>query len=393
MYCKRCGSKLKDNTLGCPVCGQPIDEDIYTDLDDDDSFELGEHHTTDDFNFGESFGEHHATDDDLNIDDPLDDEDFELEEVPPETEESEQVSESDELEESKEQEEPEAEEQQEENKNKLNSENLAKLSVLNKDDQKLEENKAHAQESHEAQEAEKVDGVQQAQENMASSFKAQEEIKQNPQVEIEQAKVIKPYEEIKPAEVTGRIPKITNPQMPSYEQTQQILRINDPRQQTLLSAHRGLFFTLIALIFIAILATSAALYIFKDQVEQASIPNYTITYETNGGSRIPSQEVKDGTIVNAPPEPTISGRYFAGWYSDASCQTQIKFPLTITENMTLYAKWARDQKSAQQSLEKANSNENSANGNSTTNSSSNNNSSNNSAGSSNNNSVNNSTSN
>ena len=368
MYCKRCGSKLKDNTLGCPVCGQPIDEDIYTDLDDDDSFELGEHHTTDDFNFGESFGEHHATDDDLNIDDPFDDEDFELEEVPPETEESEQVSESDELEESKEQEEPEAEEQQEENKNKLNSENLAKLSVLNKDDQKLEENKAHAQESHEAQEVEKVDGVQQA----------QEEIKQNPQVEIEQAKVKKPYEEIKPAEVTGRIPKITSSKMPSYEQTQQILRINDPRQQTLLSAHRGLFFTLIALIFIAILATSAALYIFKDQVEQASIPNYTITYETNGGSRIPSQEVKDGTIVNAPPEPTISGRYFAGWYSDASCQTQIKFPLTITENMTLYAKWARDQKSAQQSLEKANSNENNANGNSTTNSSSNNNSANNS---------------
>ncbi len=384
MYCKRCGSKLKDNTLGCPVCGQPIDEDIYTDLDNDDSFELSEHHTTDDFNFGESFGEHHATDDDLNIDDPFDDEDFELEESEEleKLEETPQVDAQDNTQFDKHKQgiekEAEAEEQQENNKSKPVSENLAKLSVLNKDDQKPKENKAHAQESHEAQEVEKVDEIQQAQENMASSLKAQEEIKQSLQVGIEQAEVKKPYEEIKPAEVTGRIPKITSSKMPSYEQTQQILRINDPRQQTLLSAHRGLFFTLIALIFIAILATSAALYIFKDQVEQASIPNYTITYETNGGSRIPSQEVKDGTIVNAPPEPTISGRYFAGWYSDASCQTQIKFPLTITENMTLYAKWARDQKSAQQSLEKANSNENNANGNSTTNSSSNNNSANNS---------------
>ena len=141
-----------------------------------------------------------------------------------------------------------------------------------------------------------------------------------------------------------------NMQIGNVDQTQKILRINDPRQQTLLGAHRGLFFTFIALVLIAILAVSAALYIYKDLVEQESIPHYTITYETNGGSRIPSQEVKEGTVVSAPPEPTISGRYFAGWYSDTSCQKQVKFPLTANENMTLYAKWMRDQKAAEQAL-------------------------------------------
>ena len=73
---------------------------------------------------------------------------------------------------------------------------------------------------------------------------------------------------------------------------------------------------------------------------------YTVTYETNGGSRVESQEVKTGTLITAPREPTISGRYFAGWYTDTTYQTQVTFPLEVDHDMTLYARWLRDKDKA-----------------------------------------------
>ena len=42
----------------------------------------------------------------------------------------------------------------------------------------------------------------------------------------------------------------------------------------------------------------------------------TVTYESNGGSTVPSQTVKYNETANKPADPTKSGYTFAGWYTE-----------------------------------------------------------------------------
>ena len=44
--------------------------------------------------------------------------------------------------------------------------------------------------------------------------------------------------------------------------------------------------------------------------------DYTVTYESNGGSTVPSQTVKYNETANKPADPTKSGCTFAGWYTE-----------------------------------------------------------------------------
>lgn len=103
---------------------------------------------------------------------------------------------------------------------------------------------------------------------------------------------------------------------------------------------------LVVLVLAAALAGIAAVWANNTRLVAESNVRYTVTYETNGGSRVESQEVKTGTLITAPREPTISGRYFAGWYTDTTYQTQVTFPLEVDHDMTLYARWMRDKDKA-----------------------------------------------
>ncbi|MCD7868453.1 MAG: InlB B-repeat-containing protein [Clostridiales bacterium] len=66
---------------------------------------------------------------------------------------------------------------------------------------------------------------------------------------------------------------------------------------------------------------------------------YTVTFESNGGSETESQTVKAGETAAEPEEPTLDGYTFAGWYSDADLTEKYDFSSAVTENITLYAKW------------------------------------------------------
>lgn len=68
--------------------------------------------------------------------------------------------------------------------------------------------------------------------------------------------------------------------------------------------------------------------------------NYTVTFDTNGGSEITSQTVgANGTAVK-PADPSKSGYIFGGWYKEADCETPWSFESgTVTADLTLYAKW------------------------------------------------------
>ena len=71
------------------------------------------------------------------------------------------------------------------------------------------------------------------------------------------------------------------------------------------------------------------------------IKAYTVTFNSNGGSSVPSAQVQYDSTVPAPTAPTRTGYDFDGWYSNSGLTTKVAFPYTATGNITLYAKWIR----------------------------------------------------
>ncbi|MED4555314.1 InlB B-repeat-containing protein [Lysinibacillus capsici] len=69
---------------------------------------------------------------------------------------------------------------------------------------------------------------------------------------------------------------------------------------------------------------------------------YTLDFETNGGSAVASQKVTDNTMATKPADPTKAGHEFVGWYTDTVFSTPWNFTTdTVTKNTTLYAKWEK----------------------------------------------------
>ena len=67
----------------------------------------------------------------------------------------------------------------------------------------------------------------------------------------------------------------------------------------------------------------------------------TVTLDYNySGSTSSTTTLSNGETLDYPTVPTRSGYAFAGWYTDSACTTMYDFSGTITENITLYAKWS-----------------------------------------------------
>ena len=70
---------------------------------------------------------------------------------------------------------------------------------------------------------------------------------------------------------------------------------------------------------------------------------YTITFNSNDGTSVASQNVNAGEKLTEPtPAPTKVGFTFDGWYEDSTFSTKFNFDTPITDNMTLYAKWTEN---------------------------------------------------
>ena len=66
--------------------------------------------------------------------------------------------------------------------------------------------------------------------------------------------------------------------------------------------------------------------------------NYTVSFNTNGGSSVESQTVRNGQKVSKPSDPTKSGYTFIGWYKDSAYKQPYNFDSEIvTSDTTLYA--------------------------------------------------------
>ena len=67
-------------------------------------------------------------------------------------------------------------------------------------------------------------------------------------------------------------------------------------------------------------------------------PQWTVSFESNGGTQVDDQLVMDGQKATEQT-PTRSGYTFGGWYTEDDFQTLYDFNTPVTEDFTLYAKW------------------------------------------------------
>lgn len=69
------------------------------------------------------------------------------------------------------------------------------------------------------------------------------------------------------------------------------------------------------------------------------VKEFTVAFNTNGGSKVPSQTIKENEKVSKPDDPTKTNSTFAGWYKDENCTQEYDFNEPVTKSFTLYAKW------------------------------------------------------
>lgn len=67
--------------------------------------------------------------------------------------------------------------------------------------------------------------------------------------------------------------------------------------------------------------------------------NWTVSFNSQGGSDVPSQTVRHGNKASKPTDPTYQGFEFKGWFKDEAAVTPFSFDTVITANWTLYAGW------------------------------------------------------
>jgi uncharacterized repeat protein (TIGR02543 family) len=74
-------------------------------------------------------------------------------------------------------------------------------------------------------------------------------------------------------------------------------------------------------------------------IASAAAAEYTVTFNSSGGSAIAGAAVLSGGTVTRPADPVREGYLFDAWYTSAALTTAFNFGTAITANTTLYAKW------------------------------------------------------
>lgn len=70
------------------------------------------------------------------------------------------------------------------------------------------------------------------------------------------------------------------------------------------------------------------------------VSDYTVTFNSNGGSAVDTQTVASGETANEPTAPTKDGKNFGGWYVSETFEGEaFDFSTPIDADITLNAKW------------------------------------------------------
>lgn len=73
--------------------------------------------------------------------------------------------------------------------------------------------------------------------------------------------------------------------------------------------------------------------------KEAIKTEYTVSFNTNGGSSISNVKVIEGNKLTKPADPVKENAIFKGWYLDDTYNEPFDFDSAINKNLTLYAKW------------------------------------------------------
>lgn len=68
------------------------------------------------------------------------------------------------------------------------------------------------------------------------------------------------------------------------------------------------------------------------------VVKHTVTFDSNGGTTVAAQSVRDGDVAQKPKNPTNGAKVFVGWYTAAGTAYDFATPVT-TDGMILTAKW------------------------------------------------------
>lgn len=71
-------------------------------------------------------------------------------------------------------------------------------------------------------------------------------------------------------------------------------------------------------------------------VEIPEEKSYTITFNSNGGSSVAPQTIKEHSTLQKPEDPIKEGYTFIGWFNQSE---KFDFSTEITQNITLDAQW------------------------------------------------------
>ena len=83
--------------------------------------------------------------------------------------------------------------------------------------------------------------------------------------------------------------------------------------------------------------------------EEPEITTYTVTFDSNGGSEVATQTIEENKLSMEPTNPTRSGYTFNGWYLG---DEKFDFTTKVTENITLTAKWTKDEEKTSSTSDK-----------------------------------------
>ena len=69
--------------------------------------------------------------------------------------------------------------------------------------------------------------------------------------------------------------------------------------------------------------------------------SFNVTFDSVGGTHVPSEARYDGEEIGTLPTTTKDGLTFGGWYTDTTYQTEVTSSTVITSTTTFYAKWIK----------------------------------------------------
>ena len=69
---------------------------------------------------------------------------------------------------------------------------------------------------------------------------------------------------------------------------------------------------------------------------------WTVSFDSNGGTVLESVSVKDGERLNRPSDPEKEKNIFVGWYTDEELTQAYDFDRRVRKDILLYAKWSEN---------------------------------------------------